>query len=187
MVPDTARMAENLKVSLNAPQDISSSYMDLFDFSLTSINTNSALNAKKSYELLGVKYEPLKLIMPEFETPLPQLQPAVNINTYHQKSKKLKFYFLIKVFPPTFRELPAPPLELFDLDEAFSSEMSRMAQIANKCGENDLQYLISTAFEALGLQSANALAVKNEKEILYAVALEIATFKKQAEMPIDFL
>lgn len=81
MVPDTARMAENLKVSLNAPQDISSSYMDLFDFSLTSINTNSALNAKKSYELLGVKYEPLKLIMPEFETPLPQLQPAVNIYT----------------------------------------------------------------------------------------------------------
>lgn len=62
-----------------------------------------------------------------------------------------------------------------------------MAQIANKCGENDLQYLISTAFEALGLQSANTLATKNEKEMLYIVALEIATFKKQAEMPIDFL
>jgi len=62
-----------------------------------------------------------------------------------------------------------------------------MAQIANKCGENDLQYLISTAFEALGLQSANALAAKNEKEMLYAVALEIATFKKQAELPMDFL
>jgi intraflagellar transport protein 52 len=102
------------------------------------------------------------------------------------QNSRLKL-FISQVFPPTFRELPAPPLELFDLDEAFSSEISRMAQIANKCGENDLQYLISTAFEALGLQSANALTAKSEKEMLYAVALEIATFKKQAEMPIDFL
>jgi len=78
-------------------------------------------------------------------------------------------------------------LELFDLDEAFSSEISRIAQIANKCGENDLQYLISTAFEALGLNTANALSTKNEKEMLYSVALEIATFKKQGEMPMDLL
>ena len=33
-------------------------------------------------------------------------------------------------------------LELFDLDEAFSSEKSRLAQITNKCGEEDLEYFI---------------------------------------------
>lgn len=38
-----------------------------------------------------------------------------------------------QVFPPSFRELPPPPLELFDLDETFSSEKARLAQITNKC------------------------------------------------------
>lgn len=40
---------------------------------------------------------------------------------------------LFKVFPPAFRELPPPPLELFDLDETFSSEKARLAEITNKC------------------------------------------------------
>lgn len=35
----------------------------------------------------------------------------------------------LQVFPPSFRELPHPSLELFDLDEAFSSEKSRLAQV----------------------------------------------------------
>ena len=46
------------------------------------------------------------------------------------------------VFPPQFRNLADPQLELFDLDEAFSSEKSRLAQITNKCGEEDLEYYI---------------------------------------------
>lgn len=33
------------------------------------------------------------------------------------------------MFPPSFRELPHPSLELYDLDEAFSSEKSRLAQV----------------------------------------------------------
>ena len=46
------------------------------------------------------------------------------------------------MFPPQFRNLDDPKLELFDLDEAFSSEKSRLAQITNKCGEEDLEYYI---------------------------------------------
>ena len=46
------------------------------------------------------------------------------------------------MFPPQFRNLADPQLELFDLDEAFSSEKSRLAQITNKCGEEDLEYYI---------------------------------------------
>jgi len=42
-------------------------------------------------------------------------------------------FLLCKVFPPAFRELPPPPLELFDLDETFSSEKARLAEITNKC------------------------------------------------------
>ena len=37
------------------------------------------------------------------------------------------------MFPPQFRELPPPCLDLFDLDEQFSSEKVRLAQQTNKC------------------------------------------------------
>ena len=39
----------------------------------------------------------------------------------------------VQVFPPSFQELPPPALDLFDLDEHFSSERVRVAQITNKC------------------------------------------------------
>lgn len=38
-----------------------------------------------------------------------------------------------QVFPASFRDLPPPEMELFDLDEVFSSERVRLAQITNKC------------------------------------------------------
>lgn len=47
-------------------------------------------------------------------------------------------FFLFKVFPPAFRELPPPALELFDLDETFSSEKARLAEITNKCKQSRL-------------------------------------------------
>lgn len=34
-----------------------------------------------AYAQLNVKHEPLQLITPQFETPLPQLQPAVSYRT----------------------------------------------------------------------------------------------------------
>ena len=83
-----------------------------------------------AYKELGIKHEPLRLITPQFETPLPHLQAAV--------------------FPPQFRNLPDPQLELFDLDEAFSSEKSRLAQITNKCGEEDVEYYIRECADILG-------------------------------------
>lgn len=36
------------------------------------------------------------------------------------------------MFPPSFQELPPPALELFDLDEAFSSDFLKIAQLTNK-------------------------------------------------------
>ena len=77
-----------------------------------------------------MKHEPLRLITPQFETPLPPLQAAV--------------------FPPTFRELPNPQLELFDLDEAFSSEKARLAQITNKCTDDDIEYYVREGADILG-------------------------------------
>jgi len=56
-----------------------------------------------------MKHEPLTLIQPNFETPLPPLQPGV--------------------FPPVFKELPGPALDLFDLDEQFASNKTKLAQV----------------------------------------------------------
>ena len=53
------------------------------------------------YNKLGVKKHALTLIQPQFEAPLPPLQPAV--------------------FPPAIREPATPALELFDLDESFAT------------------------------------------------------------------
>lgn len=49
----------------------------------------------------------------------------------------------LQVFPPSFHELPSPALDLFDLDEHFSSERVRVAQITNKCELGDLTWVLS--------------------------------------------
>jgi hypothetical protein len=64
----------------------------MFNDSLYGIDTDLVPETAALYGRLGVKKEPLSLIPPQFEAPLPQLQPAV--------------------FPPMLRELPPPPLDL---------------------------------------------------------------------------
>ncbi len=49
------------------------------------------------------------------------------------------------------RELPNPKLELFDLDDAFSSERARLAQMSNKCSDDDLEYFVTEAADILGI------------------------------------
>ena len=39
----------------------------------------------RAYEDLRVKHEPLQLITPQFETPLPPLQPAVSELAFHKR------------------------------------------------------------------------------------------------------
>lgn len=68
---------------------------------------------------------------------------------------------------------------MFDLDEAFSSEQSRLAQIANKClsvgeteTEADLEYFIHECGHTIGLNEPDA------RNILHAISLQLAEFKK---------
>lgn len=88
------------------------------------------------HEQLNVKHEPLGLIQPQFEVPLPQMHPAVFkfLPLFYGRSKfACKNGNVLQVFLPNFRELPHPELELFDLDEMLASEKVRLAQITNKC------------------------------------------------------
>uniref|UniRef100_A0A8C3AF02 Intraflagellar transport 52 homolog (Chlamydomonas) n=1 Tax=Cyclopterus lumpus TaxID=8103 RepID=A0A8C3AF02_CYCLU len=113
MLPDLGCLAEQLRVCLQVGDENPRDFTSLFDMSLFNLSTDALPQVISAYKQLNVKDEPLQLIAPHFETPLPQLQPAV--------------------FPPALSELPPPMLDLFDLDEAFSSEKVRLAQLTNKC------------------------------------------------------
>eukprot|EP01084_Bolivina_argentea_P116381 206797_1 len=81
----------------------------------------------------------LTLIKPQFEVPLPPLQPAV--------------------FLPTFLEPPPPNLELFDIDNQLQSTEMRLVTFFNKIHQNndaesrdkDLEIYIQGTAEILGI------------------------------------
>uniref|UniRef100_A0A915MEN0 Regulatory protein zeste n=1 Tax=Meloidogyne javanica TaxID=6303 RepID=A0A915MEN0_MELJA len=106
-------------------------FIKLFDQSLTSVGLDHWPEAKRIYEKIGLRYEPLTLVTPTFQVPMPPYQPAV--------------------FPPQFRELPQPQLELFELDDAFSTHEVQLAQLTNRCAENELDMYIREASEILGI------------------------------------
>merc|ERR1712182_200639 len=112
----------------------------------------------KLYGLLGVKHGPLTLIPPQFETPMPPLQPAV--------------------FPPVLREPMAPALDLFDLDEQFASERVRLAQLTNKCTDDDLEFYIRQAGDVLGVTEKLGDGKRGAKHILDHIFRQLVNFKK---------
>lgn len=130
-IPDTEALAERLRGCLQEAEELPVDFTQLFDHNLFKFDTNLIPEAVQLYTRLNVKHEPLSLIPPQFEVPLPPLQPAV--------------------FMPCMRELPAPALDLYDLDEHFSSEKNRLAQLTNKCTDKDLEYYICDAGEILGI------------------------------------
>merc|ERR1712110_1409921 len=83
------------------------------------IDTELLPNVFAAHKTLDINKEPLSLIPPNFETPLPPLQPAV--------------------FPGIFDEPTMPPLELFDLDSELAPEQTRLAQLTNKCSTANLE------------------------------------------------
>lgn len=85
MAPDTTVLAENVRGCLQESSDDSfmySDYIHLFNHKLYSVNMKSVPKVLEAYETLRIKHEPLKLIPPQFNSPLPPLQPAVSLNYY---------------------------------------------------------------------------------------------------------
>ncbi|XP_061864911.1 intraflagellar transport protein 52 homolog isoform X3 [Colius striatus] len=158
MLPDIAALSEQLRVCLQEGDENPRDFTKLFDTSLFQLDTSALPSVIKAYEQLNVKHEPLQLIQPQFETPIPVLQPAV--------------------FPPAFRELPPPPLELFDLDETFSSEKARLAEITNKCTDDDLEFYVRKCGEILGVTSKLPKEKQDAKHILEYIFFQVVEFKK---------
>ncbi|XP_052684232.1 intraflagellar transport protein 52 homolog [Crassostrea angulata] len=158
MLPDIAKLAGQLKTCLQESDDVPRDITMLFDNSLFKLDTSLVPNAIKAFEQLNVKHESLTLITPQFETPLPPLQPAV--------------------FPPQFRELEPPKLDLFDLDEQFSSEKVRIAQQTNKCSDDDLEYYVRECGDILGVTSNLPQDSRDAKHILEYIFTHVVEFKK---------
>ena len=115
-LPNTASLADRLRSCLQEPEELPVDFTALFDTSLFKFDTALIPAAIALYKQLRVAHTPLSLIAPQFEVPLPAFQPAV--------------------FHPVMRDMPPPPLELFDLDEHFSSETQRLAQLTNKTSQD---------------------------------------------------
>ncbi|ESO04925.1 hypothetical protein HELRODRAFT_78455, partial [Helobdella robusta] len=168
MLPNTAQLSDQAKSCLQETDEVPRDITTLFTSSLFTLDTTSVPKVIKAYEQLKVPHETLTLIAPQIETPLPPLQPAV--------------------FPPTFRDLPAPPLDLYDLDEQFTSEKARLAQLTNKCSENDLEYYVKECGHILGLSSSSSSSSASSsfipaekftaKNVLEFVMNKIIMFKK---------
>ncbi|XP_002730611.2 intraflagellar transport protein 52 homolog [Saccoglossus kowalevskii] len=158
MLPETAKLAERLRVCLQESDDVPKDFTALFNDTLFKMDTSVVPKVIKAIDTLGCKHEPLTLIQPQFETPLPPLQPAV--------------------FPPTFRELPPPSLDLFDLDEQFSSEKVRLAQITNKCNDDDLEYYVRECGDILGVSTKLPSDSRDAKHILEYIFAQVVEFKK---------
>ncbi|CAH1774851.1 unnamed protein product [Owenia fusiformis] len=158
MLPNTAKLSEQVKTCLQESDEVPRDITTLFESSLFKLDTSMVPRAIRAFEQLNVKHEPLTLITPQFETPLPPLQPAV--------------------FPPTFRELPPPALDLFDLDEQFSSEKVRMAQITNKCTDDDMEYYVRECGEVFGVSNKLPANSRDAKHILEYVLHQVVEFKK---------
>ena len=59
--------------------EIPADFKKLFDMSLFSINNDLLREVISTYEKLGLDYEPLKIIKPNFEIPLPPNNLAVSL------------------------------------------------------------------------------------------------------------
>lgn len=158
MLPDTGGLSKQLRVCLQEGDENPRDFTSLFDMSLFHMSTDTLPQVIGEYKQLNVKCEPLQLITPQFETPLPQLQPAV--------------------FPPSLSDLPPPMLDLFDLDESFSSEKVRLAQLTNKCTEDDLEFYVRKCGEILGVTAKLDKEKRDAKHILEHVFFRVVEFKK---------
>lgn len=179
LAPDTVYLAEQPKICLVETMDcdVPVDFKKMFDLNLNALTNNHLKDVISTYEKLNVTYEPLKIIKPQFDIPLPPLTLAV--------------------FPPAFSELSAPTLELFDLDESFSTERMKLTQLTSKClasavkrktlptdddCSNELKYYILECARILGVNQSDDPVQRSTpasaNELLYRIALKIANYKK---------
>ena len=160
-IPNIESLSQLLKPCLQGMDELPKDFTKLFDMGMFKFDMDLVPQAVQLYETLGVPHDPLTLIPPQFECPLPKLA--------------------IATFPPAMREPLPPALDQFDLDEHFAKEGLRLAQLTNKCtsGEEDLEYYIAESGEILGVVQSLPFGERSAKHILFHIFKQIVDFKKQ--------
>jgi len=72
-VPDITALADRLRSCLQESDELPRNFRTLFNEKLYKFDTDQIPESIKLYTTLGVKHEPLTLIPPQFETPMPAL------------------------------------------------------------------------------------------------------------------
>ncbi len=67
-------------------------------------------------------------------------------------------------------------MDLYDLDEQFANEKIRLAQLTNKCTDEDIDYYVKQCGDVMGV-SNQCNDSSNPKEILYFIFSELTKFK----------
>ncbi|BET02072.1 Hypothetical protein NTJ_14890 [Nesidiocoris tenuis] len=175
VVADTCAVSERFRGCLmETTEDLPSDYLSLFNTeSLYWASLSHVGRVISAYQELDVAHGSLKLAVPTFEESVPKLEPAV--------------------FPPRFLDLGPPALELYDLQEEFYSEVSRLSQTANKVLSSslknrdgdldkrpqveaeleDVEYFILECSQIVGLGNTTSV-----RSALWQMALHIANYKK---------
>ncbi|KAK9509771.1 hypothetical protein O3M35_007009 [Rhynocoris fuscipes] len=179
VVADTCSVSERIRGCLmETTEELPSDYLSLFKTnSMYWVGLDHVSKVIAAYSTLDVPHGTLNLATPAFDDAYPKLEAAV--------------------FPPRFIDLGPPALELYDLQEEFYSDISRLSQTANKIlassvknkdgnsnpvtnGDaqieaevEDIEYFTLECGQILGFGD-----ITNAKTILWKVALSIGSFKK---------
>lgn len=158
-LPDTASLSERLRVAVEQQADLPRDFTKLFQLETFKLDTDKIPDVIDTYEKLGVKLEPLTLIPPEFQTPLPPVKPAV--------------------FGPIHRDPMPPALDLFDLDEEFAPERVRLSQLTNKCKPEDVEFYILQAAEVMGVtKKLRSPRNRDPRALLDYIFRQVVQYKK---------
>jgi intraflagellar transport protein 52 len=74
------------------------------------------------------------------------------------------------------KDLPPPGLDLYDLDEQFASERIKLAQLTNKCTDDDIEYFIKECGDIMGV-SQSISNPDDPKAVLHFIFQEIIKYK----------
>lgn len=199
MVPETSLMAERLRVCLQESDEVPSDFTRLFKTRLYSISSGLVPAAIKSYTDLNVKHEPLKLITPQFETPLPPLQAAVFPPSFRYNFG-FSLQFAVIHFRPCSGSYPIPSWSCLTWTKPFPvrnqdwprSPTSAPMQVVKKVfplkshfeASNeiaffpDLDYFVREAADIMGITQNLPVQAQDPKHILEYVLAHIVEFKK---------
>ncbi|OHT02717.1 hypothetical protein TRFO_30076 [Tritrichomonas foetus] len=159
--PDVQSMSEKLRSCIQEGEKLRSDFPQNFERGLFNMDMSFVADVQNLAQTLGLKNDPLETVKPQFDTALPPLTPAV--------------------FPPQMREPPGPVLELFDLDDAFASPKTRLAQLAQRTPPKNAEKFIIQAAKILGILPKLPEAKQDAKHVLEFVFTQVVRWKRQTQ------